>query len=52
MMPTNGSQKDKDRVKKHAEECLMKCADDNIARIPQLIDRFRDSLGYNSKRKW
>lgn len=45
LLPTNASQKDMDKVQQHAEACLMKCADDNITRIPQLIARFRQSLG-------
>lgn len=53
MVPSNAQQKDIDRVEKHAEQCLMKCADDNIKRIPQLITRFRESLGRtNYSKKW
>lgn len=49
MVPPNASQQDMDKVQRHAERCLMKCADDNISRIPQFIDRFRRSLGNSSR---
>ena len=49
MVPPNALQQDMDRVQKHAEQCLMKCADDNITRIPQVIARFKQSLG---SKKW
>jgi hypothetical protein len=54
MLPPSASQQNMDRVQKHAERCLMKCADDNISRIPQLIDRFRHSLGSSnsSSKRW
>ena len=45
MLPANASTQDRDRVQKHAEQCLMKCADDNVKRIPQVIARFKQSLG-------
>ena len=45
MVPPSGLQQDMGTVKEHAEKCLMKCADDNITRIPQVMARFKQSLG-------
>ena len=55
MVPPNASQQDMSKVQRRAESCLMKCADDNVSRIPQLIDRFRRSLGNcssNTSKLW
>ena len=49
MVPPTGLQQDMGRVQEHAEKCLMKCADDNITRIPQVVARFKQSLG---SKKW
>lgn len=52
MLPPNAQQQDMDKVQKHAGQCLMKCADDNIKRIPQVVARFRHSLGSSYNKKW